>query len=102
MAWAKIRSSTLLLPMNRSGRSAPARRPRRLKRKKRTSSSADCWSSCLTSQSLGASESNMAWEAARQAAIGVGLVESEYFPVLTLSALGGYQSEAFPAPKDVA
>ena len=47
-------------------------------------------------------ETRATWEAARQAAIGVGLVESEYFPVLTLSALGGYQSEAFPAPKDVA
>ncbi len=47
-------------------------------------------------------ETRVAWEAARQAAIGVGLVESEYFPVLTLSALGGYQSEAFPIPKDVA
>ncbi len=32
-------------------------------------------------------ETRVAWEAARQAAIGVGLVESEYFPVLTLSAL---------------
>ena len=47
-------------------------------------------------------ETRVAWEAARQAAIGVGLVESEYFPVLTLTALGGYQSTAFPAPKDVA
>jgi len=47
-------------------------------------------------------ETRVAWEAARKAAIAVGLVESEYFPVLTLSALGGYQSEAFPAPKDVA
>jgi outer membrane protein TolC len=47
-------------------------------------------------------ETRVAWERARQAAIGIGLVESEYFPVLTLSALGGYQSEAFPAPKDVA
>ena len=47
-------------------------------------------------------ETRVAWEAARQAAIAVGLVESEYFPVLTLSALGGYQSEAFPAPQDVA
>ena len=47
-------------------------------------------------------ETRVAWEAARQAAIAVGLVESEYFPVLTLSALGGYQSEALPAPKDVA
>ena len=47
-------------------------------------------------------ETRVAWEMARRAAIGLGLVESEYFPVLTLSALGGYQSEAFPAPKDVA
>ena len=47
-------------------------------------------------------ETRVAWEAARQAAIGVGLVESEYFPVLALAALGGYQSEAFPAPKNVA
>src|SRR6266850_5370709 len=47
-------------------------------------------------------ETRVAWETARRAAIGVGLVESEYFPVLTLSALGGYHSEAFPAPKDVA
>ncbi len=47
-------------------------------------------------------ETRVAWEGARQAAIGVGLVESEYFPVLALSALGGYQSEAFPAPKNVA
>ena len=47
-------------------------------------------------------ETRVAWEMARQAAIGLGLVESEYFPVLTLSALGGYQSEAFPAPNDVA
>jgi outer membrane protein len=47
-------------------------------------------------------ETRVAWERARQAAIGVGLVESEYYPVLTLAALGGYQSQAFPAPKDVA
>lgn len=47
-------------------------------------------------------ETRVAWEAARKAAIGVGLVESEYFPVLTLSAIGGYRSEALPAPKDVA
>jgi outer membrane protein len=47
-------------------------------------------------------ETRVAWEAARQAAIGVGLVDSEYFPVLTLSALGGYQSEAVPAPFNVA
>jgi outer membrane protein TolC len=47
-------------------------------------------------------ETRVAWERARQAAIGVGLVESEYYPVLTLAALGGYHSQAFPAPKDVA
>jgi outer membrane protein TolC len=47
-------------------------------------------------------ETRVAWERARQAAIAVGLVQSEYYPVLTLAALGGYQSEAFPAPKDVA
>jgi outer membrane protein TolC len=47
-------------------------------------------------------ETRVAWEAARQAAIALGLVESEYFPVLTLSALGGYRSGASPAPKDVA
>jgi len=47
-------------------------------------------------------ETRVAWEAARQAAIGVGIVESTYLPVLALTAIGGYQSEAFPAPKDVA
>jgi len=47
-------------------------------------------------------ETRISWEAARQAAIGVGLVESEYFPVLALAAIGGYQSEAFPAPQNVA
>ena len=47
-------------------------------------------------------ETRVSWEAARQAAIGVGLVESEYYPVLSLAALGGYQSEAFPAPQNVA
>ncbi len=47
-------------------------------------------------------ETRVAWEGARQAAIGVGLVESEYYPVLALAALGGYKSVAFPAPKDVA
>jgi hypothetical protein len=46
-------------------------------------------------------ETRVPWESARQAAIAVGLVESEYFPVLTRSALGGYQSEAFPIPQDL-
>jgi len=47
-------------------------------------------------------ETRVAWEQARQAAIAVGLVQSEYAPVLSLNALGGYHSEASPAPKDVA
>jgi len=47
-------------------------------------------------------ETRVAWEQAHQAAIAVGLVHSEYAPVLTLSALGGYHSEATPAPQDVA
>ena len=47
-------------------------------------------------------ETRVAWETARQAAIGVGLVESKYYPMLALAALGGYQSEAFPAPPNVA
>ena len=44
-------------------------------------------------------DTRVAWEVARQAAIAMGLGESEYFPVLTLAALGGYQSTAFPAPR---
>jgi outer membrane protein TolC len=47
-------------------------------------------------------ETRVAWEGARGAAIGIGLVQSEYFPVLALAALGGYKSVAVPAPKDVA
>jgi len=41
----------------------------------------------------------IAWERARQAASAVGLVESEYFPLLTLAAFGGYQSLPLPAPQ---
>ena len=46
-------------------------------------------------------ETRIAWERARQAAIGIGLVESEYFPMLTLAAFGGYQSLPLPAPQNV-
>src|SRR5262245_21044911 len=46
-------------------------------------------------------ETRVAWERARQAAIGVGLVESEYFPMLTLAAFGGYQSLPLPAPQNL-
>jgi outer membrane protein len=47
-------------------------------------------------------ETRVAWEAARRAALAVGLVESEYFPALAISALGGYQSLAVPIPTTVA
>jgi outer membrane protein len=47
-------------------------------------------------------ETRVAWEEARRAASAVGLVKSEYFPVLSVAALGGYKSVASPAPKTVA
>jgi outer membrane protein len=47
-------------------------------------------------------ETRVAWEGARRAALGVGLVESEYFPVLAISVLGGYQNLAVPVPTSVA
>ena len=47
-------------------------------------------------------ETRIAWEGARQAAIKVGLVETEYFPMLTLSALGGYQSVPIPVSQSLA
>src|SRR5262245_15201209 len=47
-------------------------------------------------------ETRIAWERARQAAIAVGLVQSEYAPILSLNALSGYHSEPVPAPLDVA
>ena len=46
-------------------------------------------------------ETRVAWERARQAALGVGLVESEYFPMLAISALGGYRSVGVSIPKDL-
>jgi outer membrane protein TolC len=46
-------------------------------------------------------ETRVAWERARQAAIGVGLVETEYFPMLTLAAFGGYQTLPLPAPQNL-
>src|SRR5262245_29262914 len=44
-------------------------------------------------------ETRVTWERARQAAIAVGLVESEYFPVLALAAFAGYQTLAVPSPQ---
>src|SRR5262245_4275792 len=46
-------------------------------------------------------ETRIAWERARQAAVAVGLVESEYFPMLSLAAFGGYQSLPLPAPQNL-
>src|SRR5438876_12386751 len=47
-------------------------------------------------------ETRVAWEAARRSALAVGLVESEYFPALASSALGGYQSVGVPIPRNLA
>jgi outer membrane protein len=46
-------------------------------------------------------ETRIAWERARQGAVGVGLAESEYFPMLALSAFGGYQSLPLPVPQNL-
>lgn len=40
-----------------------------------------------------------AWEAAREAAAQVGLVESSYLPQLSLQAIGGFEHSPLPAPK---
>ncbi len=42
-------------------------------------------------------QTRIAWEQARQAAIGVGLSRAAYLPALTLSALGGFRHETTPA-----
>jgi len=47
-------------------------------------------------------ETRVVWEAARRAALAVGLVESEYFPLLAISALGGYKSVGVPIPQNLA
>ena len=46
-------------------------------------------------------ETRVTWEAARRAALAVGLVESEYFPVLAISALGGYRSVGVAIPRNL-
>ena len=43
-------------------------------------------------------ETRVAWEGRPSAASAVGLVQSEYFPVLSIAALGGYKSVASPRP----
>ena len=46
-------------------------------------------------------ETRVAWEAARRSALAVGLVESEYFPLLAVSALGGYRSVGVAIPRTI-
>jgi outer membrane protein TolC len=46
-------------------------------------------------------KTQVAWEKARQAALAAGLVESEYYPMLTLVASMGAQSRVIPAPKTI-
>jgi outer membrane protein TolC len=42
-----------------------------------------------------------AWEAAREAAAGIGLAESAYLPQLSLQAIGGIQHTPLPMPKSL-
>jgi outer membrane protein TolC len=42
-----------------------------------------------------------AWEAAREAAAGIGLAESAYLPQLSLQAIGGLQHTPLPAPRNL-
>lgn len=43
-------------------------------------------------------QTRIAWEQAREAAIGVGITGAALLPQLTASALGGYQRQALPLP----
>jgi outer membrane protein len=42
----------------------------------------------------------IAWEQARQAAINVGIAQAAFLPMLTASAIGGYQRAALPFPSN--
>src|SRR5271156_2769239 len=42
-----------------------------------------------------------AWEAAREAAAGIGLAESAYLPQLSLQAIGGFQHTPLPMPRNL-
>jgi outer membrane protein len=44
----------------------------------------------------------VAWEQARQAAIGVGIARAAYLPALTVSALAGYERLVLPFPTSIA
>ena len=45
-------------------------------------------------------ETRVAWEQARQAAIGVGMARAAYLPALTAGVLGGYQRIVAPFPNE--
>jgi outer membrane protein len=46
-------------------------------------------------------DTRIAWEQARQAAIGVGIARAAFLPTITASALGGYQHIASPFPSNL-
>ena len=46
-------------------------------------------------------ETQVAWERAQQAAIGVGVARAAYLPDLAISALGGYKHSALPFPTEL-
>jgi len=46
-------------------------------------------------------ETRDAWERARKAALGVGLVESAYLPQISADAVAGYQHATFPIPSNI-
>ena len=46
-------------------------------------------------------DTRIAWEEARQAAIGVGMARAAFLPEITASALGGYQHIASPFPANL-
>ncbi len=46
-------------------------------------------------------DTRLAWEQARQAAIGVGIARAAFLPEITASALGGYQHIASPFPTNL-
>jgi outer membrane protein len=46
-------------------------------------------------------ETREAWEQARQAALGVGLVESSYAPQVSIEAIAGFQRTPLPIPSSV-
>ncbi len=46
-------------------------------------------------------ETRDAWERARKAALGVGLVESAYLPQISAEAVAGYQHATFPIPSNL-